>query len=96
MKLVSVKRSSREGKKWVAVFNDPKTGRSKTTHFGASGMNDFTLTGDLEAKKRYWDRHRKDLSTGDHTRAGFLSLYLLWNKPTLSASIADFKRRFNA
>jgi hypothetical protein len=94
MKLVSVKKSNRAGKKWVATFED-ENGHTKSTHFGAAGMNDFTLTGDVDARERYWQRHEKDLDTGDYTRAGFLSFYLLWNKPTLKASIADFKKKFH-
>ena len=95
MKLISVKKSTKPEKKWVATFQDMKTGKTKKTYFGAAGMNDFTLTGDEDAKHRYWQRHIKDLSTGDHTRAGFLSLYLLWNKPTLSESIFDYKKKFH-
>ena len=92
MKLLRVEKSNRAGKKWKAIFDND--GRSKTTHFGAANMNDFTLTGDLKARDRYWSRHQKDLRTGDPTRAGFLSLYLLWNKATLEASIKDYKKRF--
>ena len=33
----------------------------------------------------------KDTRTGDPTRAGYLSLYILWNKPSLKASITDYK-----
>ena len=28
-------------------------------------------------------------------RAGFLSMYILWNKPSFKASLADYKRRLN-
>lgn len=93
MKLVSVTKSDRPGKKWKATFDNE--GRRKTTHFGAANMNDFTLTGDLKARDRYWSRHSKDLRTGDPTRAGYLSLFLLWNKPTLEASIKDYKKYFD-
>ena len=94
MKLISVEKSNRAGKKWCATFKDDKTGHYKRTHFGAFGANDYTLTGNEEARERYWKRHKKDLSTGDPTRAGFLSLYLLWNKATLEKSIKDYKQRF--
>lgn len=94
MKLDKVIPSDRKGKKWKAVFKD-ENGKYFNTHFGSAGMNDFTLTGDVEARARYWKRHGKDLKTGDPTRAGFLSFFLLWNKPTLEASIKDYKRRFD-
>jgi len=93
MKLLDIVPSQRKGKKWTAIF-EGENGRQKRTHFGSAGMNDFTLTGDEKARDSYWRRHRKDLNTGDPTRAGFLSLYILWNKPTLEASARDYKRRF--
>ena len=37
----------------------------------------------------------KDTSTKDPMRAGYLSLYILWNKPSLSGSILDYKKRLN-
>lgn len=91
-KLKSVKRSPNPAKKWRATFVDGD--REKHTDFGAAGMNDFTLTKDEERRRLYRERHAKDLNTGDYTRAGFLSYYILWNLPTISASIADFRRRF--
>lgn len=91
-KLKSVKRSPNPAKKWRATFTDGD--KEKNTDFGAAGMNDFTITKDEERRRLYRERHAKDLNTGDYTRAGFLSYYLLWNLPTLTASIADFRRRF--
>jgi len=82
-------------KKYRAVFINLKTNKEKKTDFGQAGANDFTITGDEEAKKRYLKRHAKDLKTNDPTRAGYLSYYILWNKKTLKASIQDYKKRFN-
>ena len=93
MKLVSVVPSDRPQKKFKAVFKNDD-GSLKMVHFGAAGANDFTLTGDIDARYRYWIRHSKDLRTNDPTRAGYLSLFLLWNKPTIEASIRDYKKRF--
>ena len=94
MKLLSVQASDKATKKFMAKF-ETDAGRSKTVHFGAAGMDDYTKTKDKEQRERYRTRHKKDLETGDPTRAGFLSWYLLWNKETLAASIADYKKRFN-
>jgi hypothetical protein len=58
-------------------------------------MDDYTLTGDVEARERYRSRHRKDLETNDPTRAGYLAWYILWNKPTIRESIKDYRARFN-
>jgi hypothetical protein len=35
-----------------------------------------------------------DLKTNNPMRAGYLSLYILWNLPSLKASIEDYKKRF--
>ena len=92
--LISITKSSKSGKKLMAKFRG-KNGREKTTHFGASGMDDYTLTKDKAARKRYRQRHKKDLRTGDPTRAGFLSYYILWGDSTSRReNIASYKRRF--
>ncbi len=72
------------------------SGRTRTTHFGAANMDDYTKKHDKEQRERYRTRHKKDLETGDPTRAGFLSYYILWGASTsLSENIASFKRRFH-
>ena len=58
-------------------------------------MSDFTKHRDEERKKRYIDRHKARENWSDPMTAGALSRYILWNKPTLRASIADYKKRFN-
>jgi len=78
----------------MAVF-DLGDGRTKTTHFGAKGYQDFTQHHSNLRKMLYLARHRSNENWNDPTSAGALSRYLLWNKPTLSASIEDFKRKFN-
>ena len=69
-------------------------GRKKTTHFGLKGASDYTIHKDIERRDRYRARHAKDLDTGDPTRAGYLSYYILWNLPSVSASLADYRKRF--
>lgn len=86
---MKVVKSPIPSKKWRAVFRD-----GTHTDFGAAGMDDFTLTGDTDARRRYWIRHLKDLKTGDARRAGFLSFFLLWTKPTLAQSLREYKRMF--
>ena len=93
MKLIKVEKISDGIHKYKAIFDND--GRQKTTKFGASGMDDYTITHDKEQRDRYRRRHAKDLKTGDPTRAGFLAWYILWNKPTIEASIADYRRKFN-
>lgn len=94
IRLIKIVRSSRPDKKLMAVFEDCATGRRKTTHFGAKGMSDYTIHKDADRKKRYMTRHRANEKWGDPVTAGALSRWVLWNKPTLKASIADYKKRF--
>jgi hypothetical protein len=90
-----VKKSTKPGKKLMAVFTRDN-GRTKTTHFGQATADDYTITKDKEQRKRYRTRHKKDLSTGDYTRAGFLSYYILWGDSTSrKENILSYKRRFN-
>ena len=77
----------------MAVFR-MENGRTKTTHFGAAGMSDFTIHKDEERKKRYILRHKANEDFNDPTSAGALSRWVLWNLPSLRASIADYKKRF--
>ena len=92
---MTIKPSNKSGKKYMAIFKKDG-GRSKTTHFGAAGMDDYTLTGDKEARKRYRQRHKKDLNTNDPTRAGYLSYYILWGESkSIKENIRNYKRRFN-
>ncbi len=92
---VVIKKSTRAEKKLMAIFTDCSNGRQKTTHFGASGYSDYTIHRDVARKQRYLNRHRKNENWNDPYSAGALSALILWNKPTLSASIADYKHRFN-
>ena len=92
LKLISVKKSSKPGKKLTAVFE--KNGHRFKQHFGASGYQDFTMHKDEERRLRYIRRHRKDLRTNDPTRAGYLSLFILWGEtPNLKHQIELYKRK---
>ena len=95
MKLLRVEKLSGDKHKYKAVF-EGEGGRERSTKFGASGMDDFTITKDVEQRDRYRTRHAKDLKTGDPTRAGFLSYYLLWgDSSSLQKNIASYKSKFN-
>jgi hypothetical protein len=94
MKLISIGESTKSDKKLMAIFEN--NGRRKTVHFGAKGMDDYTLTKSKEQRERYRTRHAKDLTTGDPSRAGFLSYYILWGDSTSRAkNISDYKKKFN-
>lgn len=93
---VEITKSDNPKKKYkiVLTYDDGKT---KTIHIGQAGADDFTKTGDEEAKKRYISRHKKreDWTSSGIKTAGFWSRWLLWNKKTLKESKADISKRFN-
>jgi len=95
MDLVSIKKDTDGVHKLVATFKNKETGRTKTTHFGAVGYTDYIKSGDEEKKKLYLNRHKARENWNNPTSAGALSRYILWNKPTLKASIADYKKHFH-
>ena len=92
---VSIGASTRKGKKMMAIFFDTAKKKVKTTHFGAIGYEDYTTHGDLTRKMNYLGRHKSTEKWNDYTSAGSLAFYILWNKPTIKASIDDYMRKFN-
>ena len=93
MKVVITK-SDKSGKKLKAVFTR-ENGRTKTTHFGASGYDDYTITKDKEQRTRYRSRHKKD-NINNPESAGSLSWHVLWGESTSrQQNIKSYKRKFN-
>ena len=96
MTSMTVKKSTQSGKKYMAIFTNKKDNKSKTTHFGSAGMDDYTKTKDKKQRERYRKRHRKDLNTNNPKMAGHLSWFLLWGDSTsLRENIKKYKKRFN-
>ena len=87
---VDIKRDNTTKKKMVAIFYDKEGKKVKTTRFGADGYSDFTKNKDPERKKRYLKRHAKE--KGGVMTASTLAKDILWNKPTLKASISNYKQ----
>jgi len=92
LKLVKIMRSPNKDKKYRAVFS--RNGKIKNVDFGAAGMSDFTKHKDPERKQRYINRHKSRENFNDPTSRGALSRWVLWNKPSLSESVKDYKRKF--
>ena len=95
MVYVQLLKSSNEKKKYMAVFYNEERKKIKTTHFGSAGMSDFTKNKDEDKKTRYIARHSANEDWDDYMTAGSLSRWILWNKPTLSASYNDYLKKFN-
>ena len=101
MKLLSVKPSDRADKKYTATFcmcQGPTKccdKERKKVHFGAKNSSTYLDHNDDSKKSAYIARHRVNENFNKPMTPGSLSRFILWNKTTLSASIADFKKRFN-
>lgn len=89
VKLLSVTPSDRADKKYMAKFDD-----GTITHFGSKGMSDFIKHRDEDRRQSYLKRHRPNENWNDPKSAGSLARWILWNKPTLRASIEDYRKRF--
>jgi hypothetical protein len=87
--MVTVQKSSQKHKKWMVV-----TPKGRTVHFGDDRYQDFTQHGDEERKNAYLRRHASNENWEDPETAGFWARWLLWNKSSLRASLADVRRRF--
>ena len=78
-----------DNKRFKAYFTD-----GTATEFGQTNPKKRTFINhqNKELKKNYIKRHLKDLETNDYKRAGYLSMFLLWNKETLKESVNDFNK----
>jgi hypothetical protein len=96
MKLKSIKPANDNIHKFVATI-ETDDGNQRTVRFGAYGMSDYTKNKDPERKKRYLARHeaREDWTKSGILTRGFWSRWILWNLPTLQASVQDVRSRFD-
>ena len=80
---VVIRKSSKPGKKYDAIFNGVKT-----ISFGARGYEDYTMHHDEKRKQNYLKRHsNEDWGRGNVESAAWLSRYILWEKPSLREAI---------
>ena len=73
------------------------TPEGKAIQFGSRAHENFTIHGDQNRKTAYLKRHAKneDWTKSGIDTAGFWARYLLWNEPTIKASIKDIEMRFD-
>jgi len=95
MKLVSITKSDREGKKWKALFST-NTG-NKTVHFGAVGYQDGTSGATDQQKNSYKARHTNPRENHNKVdSAASLSYHILWgSSKSRLENIKTFKNKFN-
>ena len=87
---IVVSKSDRADKTLKAMID------GKTIHVGSSAHEDYRIHKNEDRKQRYINRHKKNETWGADgvETAGFWAKNLLWNKPTLQASIDDINKRF--
>jgi hypothetical protein len=87
---VTIEPSSRAGYKYMASDG------SRTTHFGAKGYEDYTTHRDEKRRRNYLSRHesREDWGRSGVMTAGWLSRYILWEKPTIKEAVAAANRLY--
>ena len=89
MKQVVITKSAKYDKRLKADFGN------KTVHFGAKGGSTFVDHKDPKTKANWEARHKVRENWKDYDSAGALSKHVLWNRPTLTASIRDLNARQN-
>ena len=86
---IATQRSSRRGNKFVAF-----DGRQRV-HIGAEGYEDYTTHRDPARRQRYIARHRGENWTREGVMTpGWLSRYILWEKPSLREAVASANRMY--
>lgn len=93
-KFIELKKATDQKHKYVAVFENKKTKRTKSISFGGYGYEDYTIHKDENRKRLYKLRHQNDRLNEPMT-PGALSMWILWNKPTIEASLKDYLKHFN-
>ena len=90
MEIVLTK-SKKKDKKYDATIDG-----KKTISFGQTGASDFTKHKDVERKDRYITRHKKHENWNEDgiKTAGFYAKNVLWNKPSIRASVEDTNKQF--
>ena len=101
MKLLSVKKSTAKGKKFMAEFCDCqgntscKPGTRRKVHFGATGYLDYTIGASDKQRTAYLARHDKEKNQPADT-PGALSYHILWGESrSRTKNIESFKKKYN-
>lgn len=91
----SLHKSPRKNKAYRMVFTRKKDGATTYTDFG-SHMENYTEHHDDLRKQRFLSRFRSLISKyKDNPQAPItLSTMILWNQPTIEASLRDYKNHF--
>ena len=90
-----IEKATAKNKKYKAIFYDDQGKKLKSSNFGDTRYEDYTIHKDKERRERYRARHKKYLKTGDYSKPSFLSFYLLWgDSSSLKSNISNYKKMF--
>jgi hypothetical protein len=93
--LAKVTKSTRKGKKYMAIFSD-----GTVTHFGGAGCGDYIIYSKKDRtladqkRRAYIARHGATEHWRDPRTAASLSRYILWEYRTLPRAIQQYMRHF--
>ena len=100
-KFIKLQTPNNDKYKYEAVFINLETNKEKKVPFGASLYNDYIIYNKIGSKEeadkhkeRYIKRHDKIGDFENPITPASLSRYILWNKPTIGASLRDYLKRF--
>jgi hypothetical protein len=101
VKFISLDKSQDGKTKYMISFFNEETSRINTIKFGSAVNKDYTIYYKEDGKEKaeqmkaaYIARHKVRENFEDYTSRGSLSRYILWNLPTVEASLKDYLKRF--
>lgn len=85
-------KSNAKNKKYKVLIIDGD--KKRTIHFGDSRFESYTTHKDPKRKENYIARHGAQSNFDDPFSASFYARWILWNKPSIEASVRDLRKRF--
>ena len=90
-----IEKGTGKNKKWKAIFYDDEGKKIKTTQFGDSRYEDYTISKDKKQREKYRSRHKGTLEKTDYMSPSHLSFYILWGASTnRNTNIKKYKKMF--
>ena len=91
---IRITKSKKRNKRLDAIFTSESDSSVHRVSFGQFGGSTYIDHKDKTKQSAYLKRHIVNEVWSDPFSAGALSRWILWNKPTLEASLRDYSRRF--
>ena len=80
--------------RYTMVFYNQASDKVETTHFGKFDEENYITSQDIQLKMNFISLNEKRQEWANPTCEKTLVKYLLYNKPTLSASYTDYRTTF--